>query len=313
MNFTDTTHYLFPHESKPGVENVLPWMDEVLNKVVTTPNVSAGGENLNQSQCPTESHIAIGTDNSTAAVASLKSLQDNFDTYDTDKSGALDFKELNAISAEDPAAQWALSRYGALTKVAGDSYAKSTGLSRIGTYIPDGATPIEFKDTIASLGGISKLDLSNALEMSDSAKMQQLLEASKSKESRSANWNLALSIGSTLATYPLFKLASKRSPVLGWVAAGLGAFGGFSEYLMYNGKKQGGNTDFLASEINSTRKAMGLDEITSRQNEKNAKDQKDLQDQQVEEQKEEAKTEEDKQNSEGETLESQVLNNQIRS
>lgn len=50
MNYTDTTHYLFPLESKPGVVNVLPWLDELHNTKDNNTNEKNADANDVQSE-----------------------------------------------------------------------------------------------------------------------------------------------------------------------------------------------------------------------------------------------------------------------
>ena len=338
MNFTDTTHYLFPHEKKPGVENVLPWLDEALNKGIDDKAVTNtnGNENLNTNSESWEERFNRA-DNSDFPAMAIHNLQQKFTTYDTDKSGTLDFKELDANAAADPAAQWALSRYTALSKLAGDGYLKPIGLERIGTYIPDNATEIQFKDTVSSLAGISRQDLTNAMEMSNTLKMQQVLEMSRSHERKGATYSLVCAIGNALLTYPAYKGLAKRSPALGWIVGGLTAFGAFKSYGNFNDKRHGNNTEFLASQINETRKMMGLSELaTSSPDGKNDNQTKDKavvneggleqcrqkstsddlieqhkkEDLQDKEKKQEEREEASRQNSGNENLDFQIINNQ---
>jgi hypothetical protein len=67
MNYTDTTHYLFPVDSKPGVVNVLPWLNDAENT-----NAIADTDNIDKNVVPTSGDALVNlSDYSTNPSAAL--------------------------------------------------------------------------------------------------------------------------------------------------------------------------------------------------------------------------------------------------
>ncbi len=219
MNYTDTTHYLFPVESKPGVVNVLPWLNET-----ETTNAIANTDNVDKNVVPATGDALVNlSDYSTNPSAALLELQRDFAKFDSDKSESLSFEELTAASTESAAAKWALTRYRPLSQVASENHS-ADGIEQTedifarmqaSRHVPIELSNQLFKDTIPSMLGVSKQDLKTSLDFTDSKAVSSLLEDSAAAEKKSGVGYLISGLVAGGGVYPAYKLLREDQP-LGW-------------------------------------------------------------------------------------------------
>ncbi len=289
MNYTDTTHYLFPVESNPGVVNALPWLDEIANtnSVNGSENIAPDGGQTN------DAALANSIDFSKAPALALKELHKNFDRFDTDKSASLSFEELTAASAESGAAQWALTHYRPLSEVCGESYSPE-GIGSTEDFIArmqaSRHVPIElsnqlFKDSIPTMLGISKQDLKTSLDLSDEKIATTILEGSAAAEKKSGGGYLASSLIAGASIYPIYKLCAKLPSWVGIVGGALAGLTGIVQYSHFQARRHGNDTGHLEEQINKTRQMLGMENLPPVTDKDESRKEKENDEKQTEEQK----------------------------
>jgi hypothetical protein len=289
MNYTDTTHYLFPVESKPGVVNVLPWLDEM-----ATTNTSTGAENIDQNNAQTNSDaLSNSGDYSKNPSAALMELQRDFVKFDSDKSESLSFEELTAASTESAAAKWALSRYRPLTQVAsetssGDGIESSEDIvarMQASRHVPIELSSQLFKDSIPSMLGVSKQDLKTSLDFTDSKAVSSLLEGSATSEKKSGTGYLVSGLVAGGAVYPLYKLCSKVNPWVGAIGGVVAGLTSVIQFSHFNARRNAKDTAQLEEQINKTRQMLGLESIAPVTTSEKPEQEKQIEDKQTDEDK----------------------------
>ena len=314
MNYTDTTHYLFPVESKPGVVNTLPWLDEVAQT-----NTVTNTENVNQNNVQSNGDALVNEiDFSNNPVAALTELQTNFTKYDTDKSESLSLEELTAASTESAAAKSAASRYRPLSQVASENYAED-GVDKTEDLIARQQAwrhvPLElgaqmFKDSIPSMMGISKQDLKTSLDFSDVKAVSTLLEGSASSERKSSWAYLATSSFCGALVYPAYKLLARIHPVAGAIGGLSAAIASFTQFGHYNARRQAKDTGHLEEQINSTRKMLGMEAIPPVTNSEKPSQEKPKEEKSIDEEKKETDPNLEAQNLQNQEKQEQTLQEQ---
>lgn len=266
MNPIDTTDYLFAKETDSQTVNVLPWLDQSITGPFVNENVSDESAAFQNSSASRQ----ISETANVNAINALRTLQNDFGKYDTDKSGALSYGELLAVKDTDASASWALKRHQELSNIAKSDYSSGfigTSEDIIARHMSNRRVPLElansmFSDPIPSLLGISQKDLSTAIDAADpNSKLTGLLESSAEKE-RGSRWCfLGMGIADAALTSSMFKLGSRVAPWLGYVAGGLFALSGVAQFNHFLSRGRAENTREIEEEINKTRQILGLENI----------------------------------------------------